>query len=95
MGIDEAGDQELSSRQIQHLEFSTVTDLFQECIHVRSRHNRRARGRDLVDGLDETVLADIDECVGDGFVGTLVNGGDEGPRDQERHRLFGRQGKRI
>ena len=61
-----------------------MTDLFQECVHVSCR-NRRARRRDLVDGLDETVLADIDECVGDGFVGTLVNRRDERPGDQERH----------
>lgn len=84
MGIDEAGDQELPSRQMQPLELSAVTYLLQECVHVVRRY-LRASWHDLLDGLYETVLADIEECVGEGFVGALVNGGDEGARDKERH----------
>jgi len=79
MGIDEAGDQELSSRQIQSLELPTVADLIQESVHVCSG------GPDLLDGLDNTVLTDVEECVGEGFVGTPVDRGDESARDKERH----------
>jgi len=84
VGIDEPGDQELSSRQIQHLELSAVTDRLQECVDGFRRY-RSARGHDLLDGLDETVLADIKECAGENVVGTLVDGGDEGTDDKERH----------
>ena len=79
VGIDEAGDQELPSRQIQSLELPTVADLVQECVHVSSG------GLDLLDGLDNTVLADVEECVGEGFVGTAVDRGEESARDKERH----------
>lgn len=84
MGIDEPGDQELSSPQTQYLEPSTVVDRFQECVDVFRRH-RCARRHDLLDGLDETVLADIDERAGENIVGTLVDGGDESANDKERH----------
>jgi hypothetical protein len=84
MGIDKPGDQELSSRQTQRLELSTVTDRFQECADAFRRY-RRARWDDLLDGLDETVLADIEESAGENFVGALVDGGNESADDKERH----------
>ena len=84
MGIDEAGDQELSSRQIQPLELSAMADPFQEYVHV-SCLSWRTCWLDLLDGLDDAVLADIEECVGERFVGTPVDGGDEGTRDEESH----------
>ena len=79
VGIDEAGDQELASRQNQSLELPTVPDLIQECVHICSG------GPDLLDGLDNTVLTDIEECVGESVVGTPVDRGDESARDKERH----------
>jgi len=79
VGIDETGDQELASRQIQSLELPTVADLIQECVHVSSG------GLDLLDGLDNAVLADVEECVGESFVRTSVDGRNESARDKERH----------
>ena len=84
VGVDEPWDQELSSRQTQYLEFPIVTDRFQECVYA-FRCYRRARWHDLLDGLDETVLTDVEECAGESVVGTLVDGGDESTDDKERH----------
>lgn len=50
----------------------------------------RYRRCGLVDRLDQTVVSDVDECVGERFIGTIVDGGDERARDEERH-----PGKRI
>jgi len=76
VGIDEAGDQELPSCQIQSLELPTVADVIQECVHISSGG---------LDSLDDTVLTDVEECVGESFVGSPVDGGDESARDKERH----------
>jgi len=84
VGIDEPGDQELSFRQSQCLELSTMTDRLQECVDGFRRY-RSARGHDLLDGLDETILADIEECAREDVVGTLVDGGDNSANDKERH----------
>lgn len=84
MSINKPGDQELPSRQSQPLELSTMTDLLQECIHL-SRCSPSVRRRDLPDGLNETVFSDIEKRIGDGFVRTLINGGENGASDKERH----------
>ena len=82
VGIDEPGDQELPSRQMQtfKLKLSTVTSRFQECADGFLRYRRG-----LLDSLDETVLADIEKRTGEDFVGTLVDGGEESASDKERH----------
>ena len=80
VGIDETRDQEFSPRQIQPLELPAMADLFQECVHVP-----RLCQLDLLDGLDDTVLANVEECIGEGFVGALVDGGHESARDKESH----------
>lgn len=82
MGIDKTWNQELPFRQVQRLEFSAVPDLVQEPFF---RHRGVAPRPDAVDGLDHTVVTDVDEGIGDGVVGTSVDGGDEGARDEERH----------
>ena len=71
MGINETRDQELSFRQVQLLEFSAVANVCQERFF---RCRRIARWCDLMDGLDQTIVTDVDECVGEGFIGTLVGG---------------------
>jgi len=84
VSIDKAGDQELSSRQIQPLELATVADLLQECVHILLCW-RCAGRREPLDSLDDAVLADVEERGGENLVGTLINGGDEGSGDKERH----------
>jgi hypothetical protein len=56
----------------------------QECVHISCCCCRA----DPLDRLDDTVLADIEECSGEGVVGTPVDGGDDGARDQERHLII-------
>jgi hypothetical protein len=80
--VDEARDQEFSFRQVEFLQLPTVSDVSQERFF---RYRGVARGRDLVDGLDETVVSYVDECVGERVVRTVVGGGDERTGDEERH----------
>ena len=84
VGIDETGNQELPSGQIQSLEISTVADLFQECVHISSRNWDTGR-LDLFYRLDNAVLADVEKCVSEGFVGAPVDRGDDSARDKESH----------
>ena len=82
VGINETWDQEFSFLQVQPLEFSTVGGLSQEILFG---DGRTVQWCDLVDGLDQTVVADVNECVGKTFIVKLVDGGDERTGDEERH----------
>ena len=84
MGIDEPWYQELSSRQVQHLELSGMTDILQERLYVPWRC-LRAYLHGLLDGFDDTILADVDQCIGEDIVRTLVDGRDDSASDEERH----------
>ena len=87
VGVNETRDQEFSFRQVQSLQsFSNVADFVQERF---LGYWGIVRGCDLVDSLDQTVVADVDECAGDRVVGTVVDGRDERAGDEERH-LVGR-----
>lgn len=83
MGINKTRDQELSSFQIQFLEFSIVSNRLQECFF-----RYRRTGRVSLDSLDETVIGNVDECVGDRVVVALVDGGYERATDEERHLII-------
>lgn len=81
MGIDESGDQELSSRQMQPVEVASVTDSLQERIGGRGR----CRREDVIYRLDDTIMADVDARARDGLVGALVDGREESAGYKESH----------